>query len=65
MFETKEHYEIEIIELGLINVKKVTKVFNDDVLIHTAYHRYGLVPGQDLTDQPDQVQAVANVVWTP
>jgi len=36
----------------------------DGEVISQSFHRYVLHPGQDVSDQPNNVQAIANVVWT-
>ena len=36
----------------------------DDVRSRGNYRRYVLAPGDDLSDQPDDVAAIANAVWT-
>jgi len=35
------------------------------VQLSQTYHRTSLTPGQDITDQPANVQAICNAAWTP
>lgn len=56
---------IEVTETGVVQVREATRVFRGDVMIAQTYDRRTLAPGQDISDQPDQVQAVCNAVWTP
>jgi hypothetical protein len=37
----------------------------DGNTIAKTYHRTSLTPGQDLTGQPTNVQAIAQAAWTP
>jgi hypothetical protein len=37
----------------------------DGNTIAKTYHRTSLTPGQDLTGQPANVQAIATAAWTP
>ena len=36
----------------------------DEIKSRGNFHRYVLSPGDDLSGQPDDVAAIANVVWT-
>lgn len=57
--------QITVVENGMILYREVTRIMEDDTQLSQSYHRTSLVPGQDLTDQPANVAAIANVVWTP
>jgi uncharacterized protein (UPF0210 family) len=57
--------KIEVVENGTIQVRQVTRIIEDGTEISKQYHRTSLTPGQDLTDQPANVVAVCNAVWTP
>jgi hypothetical protein len=56
--------QITVEENGIILVREVTKVIENDVEISKQYHRTSLYPGQDLTDQPTNVVAIATAIWT-
>lgn len=56
--------KIEITENGIVQVREVTRVLRDNVQIAETYHRWSLVPGQDISDQPLNVQAICSAVWT-
>ena len=57
--------QITVIENGTVLYREVTRILEDGVQLSQTYHRTSLVPGQDLTDQPENVVAICNVVWTP
>ena len=57
--------KIEVMELGHIQVRQLTRIVEDGVQLSESYHRWALDPGADLTGQDARVVAVANAVWTP
>jgi len=56
--------QITVTENGIILYREATKIIEDGVELTKTYHRSSLTPGQDLTDQPANVVAIANTVWT-
>lgn len=56
--------KIEVLENGIIQVRRADIVERDGVEIAKSYHRWTLTPGQDLTGQDQRVADVANAVWT-
>jgi len=56
--------KIEILEGGIIQVRKSTRVYRDGIKIAETYHRHCLEPGADLTEQDSRVAAVAAVIHT-
>jgi 16S rRNA C1402 (ribose-2'-O) methylase RsmI len=63
--ETKVLDQITVTESGIILYREATRITRNDEQIAQTFHRTSLVPGQDLTGQPEQVSAIAAVVWTP
>lgn len=63
--ETKSVDQITITENGTVLYREATRITRDGEQIAQTYHRTSLTPGQDLTGQPAQVVAIANVAWTP
>ena len=63
-YEEKIGYTMEVLEDGIIQVRKVTRVLKDGVEIAQQYHRHVLAPGDDTTTQVDRVKAIAATVWT-
>jgi hypothetical protein len=57
--------KIEVLEMGLLQVRTATRVLEDGSEISSSYHRGTLEPGQDLTGQDPKVVAIANATWTP
>ena len=57
--------KIEVIENGIVQVRQVTRIIEDDIQLSSSYHRWTLIPGQDTSDQEQKVQAICNAAWTP
>jgi len=56
--------KIEVVEKGVIQVRQVTRIMEDGNQLSSSYHRWTLTPGQDVSDQQDNVKAIATAVWT-
>ena len=56
--------KIEVVENGIIQVRQVTRIMEDGQQLSSSYHRWTLTPGQDVSDQPANVQAIAQAAWT-
>ena len=56
--------KIEILETGIIQVRKATVIKKDNVEINRSFHRHVLAPDDDLTGQDARVSAVAKTVCT-
>lgn len=56
--------EITVSLNGIVMVREVRKVLQDNVAISEGYHRYSLSPGDDISNQPAKVQNICNAVWT-
>ena len=63
--ETKVIDQITVAENGVLLYREATRIFKDDEQISQTFHRTSLVPGQDLTDHPANVTAIATAAWTP
>ena len=57
--------QITVEENGIVLYREATKILEDNVEISKKYHRSSLTPGQDLANQPANVVAICNTVWTP
>ena len=55
----------EILALGQIQIRYITKVWEDDVLVADGFKRDTIVPGQDISHMDAETQAIANALWTP
>jgi len=64
---TKEQVidKIEIVENGIVQVRQATKILEDGNELSKSYHRWTISPGQDYSDQPDNVKAICAVAHTP
>lgn len=56
--------KIEITETGTIQVREATRILKDGEIIAQTYHRWAFAPGSDVSEMPENVQAVAKAVWT-
>ena len=57
--------QIEIAELGQIQVRESTRILEDGRILSESFSRYVLHPGDDLNGQPEKIIALANAIWTP
>lgn len=65
MLEKQESYsKIEVLESGVVQLRLTTKVLDDGEIISQAHHRSMVTPLDDISDLPDNVQAVCNAFWT-
>ena len=56
--------KIEVVENGTLQVRQVTKIMEDGKELSSSYHRWSFAPGDDVSDQPANVQAIAAAAWT-
>ena len=65
MLEKQESYsKIEVLESGVVQLRKTTKVLDDGEVISQSHHRSVVTPLDDISELPDNVQAVCNAFWT-
>ena len=57
--------KIEVVENGIVQVRQATRIIENGAQLSQSYHRWSLTPGQDVSDQPANVQAIAAAAWTP
>ena len=57
--------KIEVVETGHIQVREATRILKDGEQIAQTYHRWSFAPGSDVSAMPANVQAIAQVTWTP
>ena len=63
--ESIEYDKIEIVgEYKVVQCRKATVIKKDGKELTRSFHRYVLEPHMDISDQPTEVQAVCNAVWT-
>ena len=56
---------IEVIENGTVQVRQATRIMEDGVQLSQSFHRWTIAPGQDYSDQSDNVKAICAVAHTP
>lgn len=57
--------QITVTEKGAVLYREATKIMEDGQVLTQTYHRTSLLPGDDLTNQPQKVKDICNTVWTP
>lgn len=57
--------KIEIFSSETISVRQKTSILKDGQEISCSFYRYTLVPGADLSEQPDRIKTIAEAIWTP
>jgi len=63
-FTEHTEYKKEILPNQVIQVRRADVIKKDGVEVGRTYHRHVVVPGQDVSDQPAEVQAIAAALWT-
>ena len=56
--------QITVTENGIVLVREVTRIMEDGKELSSSYHRWSFAPGDDVSDQPANVQAIAAAAWT-
>ena len=63
--KTKKIDKIEIItETGILQIREKTVITDDGEEISSSYHRYCLNPLSDISEQDQEIQNIAGVLWT-
>lgn len=63
--ETVTQDKIEVIgAYKQVHVRDATVITKDGLEIGRSFHRHVLSPGDDISGETDEVQAVCNAVWT-
>jgi hypothetical protein len=57
--------KIEIVENGVVQIRQATKIIEDGNELSKSYHRWTIAPGQNYSDQPDNVKSICAVAHTP
>lgn len=65
-FTERHEHKIEIIPpYSILQCRRADIVEKDGVEVGRTYHRHVKHPGDDMTGECDEMQAVAAVLWTP
>ena len=62
--KTVEVDQIEIVNMGNVQVRELIIVTENGQQISRTFHRYVLFPGQDVSDQPKKVKDICKAAWT-
>ena len=54
----------EILPNQVIQIRTTTVIEEDGVELGRSHHRHVVVPGQDVTGEPQEVQDIAAALWT-
>lgn len=57
--------KIEVVEVGAVQVRTVTRIFEDGKVIGQTFHRHVVAPGDDYSKEDSKVQAICAAVQTP
>jgi len=57
--------KIEVIEVGVVQVRTATRIVEDGNVISQSYHRHTVAPGQDYSNEDARVQAICAATHTP
>ena len=57
-------YKEEILPNQVIQIRTTTVVEEDGVELARSHHRHVVVPGDDVTGEVQEVQDIANALWT-
>ena len=63
-FTEHVEYKEEVLPNQVIQIRRADVIKKDGVEVGRTYHRNVVVPGQDVSDQPAEVQAIAAALWT-
>lgn len=56
---------VEVVQNWLVQIRQRIRITENGSDVAQSLHRYVLTPGQDISDQPEHVQAICNAAWTP
>jgi hypothetical protein len=58
--------KIEIVgDYKVVQIRTATVIMEDGVELSSSFHRHVVSPGDDLSEQSSEVQAICNTVHTP
>ena len=63
--EKQEIDRIEIVEMGVVQIRQATIIERDGQFVSRTFHRWVLTPDMDISDQEQKVKDIANAAWTP
>jgi hypothetical protein len=65
-FVERQEHQLEIIPpYSIIQCRRADIIEKDGVEVGKTYHRHVRTPGEDVSDDCEELQAVAAALWTP
>ena len=65
-FTERHEHKIEIIPpYSILQCRRADIIEKDGVEVGRTYHRHTCSPGDDMTNECDEMQAIATALWTP
>ena len=65
-FTERQEHQLEIIPpYSIIQCRRADIIEKDGVEVGKTYHRHTRTPGEDVSDDCEELQAVATALWTP
>ena len=58
-------FDQQITEDGIIQVRTITRVFEDGKELSKSYHRTTVNPTDDVKDKDDRTKLIASAIYTP
>ena len=66
LFVERHEYQFEIIPpYSIIQCRRADIIEKDGVEVGKTYHRHVRTPGDDVSDDCKELQAIATALWTP
>ena len=65
MLEKKVSYDQQITEIGVIQVRKITRIFEDGKELSKSYHRHCVSPGDYVNNEDERTKKIAGAIHTP
>jgi hypothetical protein len=56
--------KIEVVEVGVVQIRTATRIVEDGKVISQSYHRHTVAPGQDYSNEDARVQAICQATHT-
>ena len=65
MLEKRISFDQQITEDGQIQVRQITRIFEDDVELSKSYHRHVVTPTDSIANEDDRTKLIASAIYTP
>ena len=57
--------QITVVEDGTVWVREATKIIENGIELSKQYHRTSFSPDSDVSTQPQNIQDICKIAWTP